>query len=278
MNLTLLADCHIHSNHSLDGHDAVDAICHQAIQKGLGGVCFTEHLYLEPEDESYGFFDYNHYMADLEAARRRFGDYLLIWSGIEISYQPHLEAEITAFLEGKALDLVIGSVHYVDGEFVFGRLTGSRSEEEAYGRYFEVVYQAAQSNLFDVLGHLDVVKRFGVKHYGPFLYERYAGQIDAILKTMIDTGTALEVNTSGLWQAPAESYPGIEIIHRYRELGGKLLAVGSDAHRAPDVGRGIREVTDLLHRLGFRAVTVFEARQALQLSVSEARGRIEYQG
>jgi len=244
----MLMDCHIHSNHSLDGRDTMEAMCQQAIRKGLGGICFTEHLYLEREDESYGFFDYERYMADLETTRRRFGDRLLIWSGIEISYQPYLEAEITAFLEDKTFDLVIGSVHYVDGEFVFGPLTDGRSAEEAYGRYFEMVYQAAQTGLFNVLGHLDVLKRSGVRRYGPFIYEPYAGQIEAILKAIIDTGTALEVNTSGLRQAPREPYPGLEVLQRYRELGGKLLTVGSDAHRASDVGRGIRETIECLHR------------------------------
>lgn len=244
----MLMDCHIHSNHSLDGHDTMEAMCQQAIRKGLGGVCFTEHLYLEREDESYGFFDYERYMANLEAVRRRFGDRLLIWSGIEISYQPYLETDIVAFLEDKTFDLVIGSVHYVDGEFVFGPLTDSRSEEEAYSRYFEIVYRAAQANLFDVLGHLDVLKRSGVKRYGPFIYEQYARQIEAVLKAMIDTGTALEVNTSGLRQAPREPYPGLEVLQRYQELGGKRLTIGSDAHRASDVGRGIRETMECLHR------------------------------
>lgn len=269
---TLLTDCHIHSTHSLDGHDTIKAICRQAIRRGLGGVCFTEHLYLEPEDDSYGFFDYDRYMADLEAARRKYGDRLLIWSGIEISYQPHLEAEITAFLEGKDFDLVMGSVHYVDGDFVFSRVFDNRSEAEAYGRYFEIVHQAVQSGLFDVLGHLDIVKRHGVRYYGPFLYKRYAGQIDTILKALIATDTALEVNASGLRHAPKEPYPGLEVLRRYRELGGELLTVGSDAHRASDVGRGIGEVIELLDQAGFKTIPAlstvegrtFKARQAIQ--------------
>ncbi|MCP4542894.1 MAG: histidinol-phosphatase [Chloroflexi bacterium] len=234
-------DSHVHSKHSLDGHDTIDAICRAAIRRGLDGVCFTEHLYLEPWDASFGFFNYDRYASDIESARQRYGDRLDIRSGIEIGYQPQFEDEIVAFLSnGRTFDLVLGSVHYVGEDFVFDTLL-NRNEQKAYGRYFETVRRAAQSGLFDVLAHLDVVKRFGVDHYGPFRYQRYAAQIDAILETMIATGTGLEVNTSGLRQNPGKTYPGPDIIARYRELGGAMFSFGSDAHSAVDVGRGVRD-------------------------------------
>jgi histidinol-phosphatase (PHP family) len=236
-------DRHVHTGHSFDGHDTIDALCRAAIRRGLDGIAFTDHLYLEPFDVSYGFFDYGRYMRDLDAAWRRYGDRLQIQSGIEIGYQPQFKDAIVAFLDGKTFDLVLGSVHYVGQDFVFDTLLNG-NEEKAYGRYFECVRLAAQSGLFDALAHLDVVKRVGVERYGPFRYERYAEQIDAILVAMVETGTGLEINTSGLRQNPRETYPGPDIVARYQELGGRLLTVGSDAHCAADVGQGVREATD----------------------------------
>jgi histidinol-phosphatase (PHP family) len=237
------SDRHVHTNHSLDGRVAIDALCRAAIWRGLDGIAFTDHLYLEPFDASYGFFDYDRYMCDLDVVRQRYGDRLHIQSGIEIGYQPQFEDAIIAFLDGKDFDLVLGAVHYVGQDFVFDTLLNG-NEQEAYGRYFECVRLAAQSGLFDVLAHLDVVKRVGVERYGPFHYERYADQIDAILEAMVETGTGLEINTSGLRQSPRETYPGPDVVARYQELGGHLLTVGSDAHCAVDVGQGIRETID----------------------------------
>ena len=82
--------------------------------------------------------------------------------------------------------------------------------------------------------------------FGPFAYERYADRIDLILEALIETGTALEVNTGGLWNGPGETYPGLEVVARYRELGGERLSVGSDAHRAADVGQGMAETVAAL--------------------------------
>jgi histidinol-phosphatase (PHP family) len=234
------ADLHTHSTHSLDGNDSIDAMCRAAVERGLRAIAFTEHLYVEPFDASYGFFDYGRYLADIEVARHAYGNRIHVLSGIEIGYQPQYHDEILSFLADKDFDLVLGSVHYVGTEFVFSTLLDGRTEEEAYGAYFDVVLRAAQSGLFDALAHLDVVKRFGVQRYGAFEYERYAGHIDAILVAMIASHTALEVNTSGLRQAPKETYPAADVVARYLELGGEPVVIGSDAHCAAHVGLGVR--------------------------------------
>jgi histidinol-phosphatase (PHP family) len=239
------ADLHTHSVHSLDGNDTIDAMCRAAIERGLQAIAFTEHLYVEPFDASYGFFDYDCYVADIEVARHLYGNRIRILSGIEIGYQPQYHDEILFFLDDKNFDLVLGSVHYVGREFVFSSLLDGRTEEEAYGAYFDIVLQAAQSGLFDAMAHLDVVKRFGMQRYGAFKYERFAEQIDAILETMIESHMALEINTSGLRQAPKATFPAADIVAQYFELGGELVISGSDAHCAAHVGLGIRHALSL---------------------------------
>jgi histidinol-phosphatase (PHP family) len=144
---------------------------------------------------------------------------------------------------------------------VFSPAYYGSSEREAYEPYFEAVLGAVQTGLFDVLGHLDIVKRYGVRHHGPFSYDRYAEPIDAILRACVENGTGLEINTSGLRGLPKEPFPALPVVRRYRELGGEIVTVGSDAHRVDDLGQGIDAAVDLARAAGFDAIAFFEDRQ-----------------
>ena len=137
----------------------------------------------------------------------------------------------------------------------------SHSQRETYVPYFEELLLAARSGLGDVLGHLDLVKRYGTTHYGPFEPRVFEEEIRAVLRAAIDANLALEVNSSGLRQGTGEPYPGLTVLRWYRELGGEILTVGSDAHSTDDLGAGIPEVVDLVRSAGFRAIASFEARR-----------------
>jgi len=188
-------------------------------------------------------------------------DGLTVLIGAEVDYQQQYDTEVRQFMDAAELDFVIGSVHYARGEAIFLPSFYDVSERENYEAYFEEVLAAVQSGLFDVLGHLDIVKRYGVPHYGPFDSTCYADEIDAILRACVDTGTGLEINTSGLRGPPQETFPTLPVLQRYRALGGRVLTVGSDAHVAADLGRDIPHALDLAKAAGFEAVTLFVERQ-----------------
>jgi histidinol-phosphatase (PHP family) len=111
------------------------------------------------------------------------------------------------------------------------------------------------------LGHLDLVKRYGTAHYGPFDPGAFEDEIRAVLQAAIDVGLGLEVNTSGLRQRVGEPYPGLTVLRWYRELAGEILTVGSDAHDVDNLGAGIAEALDLVQAAGFQAIASFEAQQ-----------------
>ncbi len=158
-------------------------------------------------------------------------------------------------------------VDYADGWAIISEphSTGSyfahHSVRQAYLPYFEELLRAAQSGLADVLGHFDLVKRYGVDHYGPFEPAHYEDEIRAVLRALVDSGMALEINTSGLRQRPGEPYPGLEVLSWYRQLGGEVLTAGSDAHHVDDLGAGIDDALELARMAGFRAVATFKERQ-----------------
>jgi histidinol-phosphatase (PHP family) len=199
--------------------------------------------------------------AEREEVRARPVDGLSVLIGVEVDYQVRFEPEVRQFMDAADYDFVIGSVHYAQGRYASSDSYFAGGERAAYSAYLNEALQAARSGLFDVLGHLDIVKRRGVRHYGPFDPARYAQAIDAILRACVDTGTGLEINASGLRESPRETYPTLPVIRRYRELGGEILTVGSDAHRAIDLARGIPDAVALAREAGFRAITLFVDRQ-----------------
>jgi histidinol-phosphatase (PHP family) len=272
-----LLDYHLHSTCSVDGISTIAQYCRCAAEQKFIEIGFCEHADFDPRDRGCGFFDYTFFHRQIKAQRERYGDSLAIRAAVEVTYQASLEKEIRAFLESKELDYVVGSVHLVeDGqgwaivseEGRCERYFTRRSVREAYQPYLAEMRRAVESDLFDLIGHLDLVKRYGVRYYGPFAPSLFAAEVREILKLAVERGVGLEINTSGLRQAPRETYPGLEVLRWYRELGGQVLTVGSDAHSVKDLGKGIAEALGLAREAGFDAVTLFEKREPRRLKIT----------
>lgn len=256
-----LIDCHVHSNHSFDADAPLAALCQRAVEIGLSYLCPTEHADFDPQDPGYGYLDMAAYAQTVRACQAQFAGQIALLQGIEVDYQPHFDAEVRDFLARHTFDFVIGSAHYVDGLYTEDVVLDTYDPDTAYRRYFDGVRSIAASGLFDVVGHLDLLKRYAVPRWGAFDAHRYADEIEAILRAAVASGTGLEINTSGLHQAPAETFPGLETLRRYRQLGGEVLTLGSDAHRQADLARHARAGLALARAAGFKAIAVFVARQ-----------------
>jgi len=262
-----LVDCHLHSEHSCDGQAPLAALCRRALQLGFSHLCPTEHADFDPQDPGYGYLDVEVYSQAVTGCREQFARQIALLKGVEIDYQSRFDAGVRDFLAQYTFDLVIGSVHYVDGLYLRDALLDAYDPDTAYRRYFNAVREAAASGLFDVVGHLDLLKRHGVPRWGAFDPCHYADEIDAVLHAAVASGTGLEINTGGLRQAPGETFPGLKTLRRYRELGGQVLTLGSDAHRAANVGRNIRDGLALAQAAGFKAIAVFVDRQPHWLDI-----------
>jgi histidinol-phosphatase (PHP family) len=271
MSSAPLVDLHLHSTCSADGVSDLSTYARRAAsQRSDAGVVvlgFCEHVDFDPRDRAYDYLDVARYDREIESARREAGG-VRFCQGVEITYQAVLEDQIRAWLPARRWDYVVASVHlvdYADGwalisepGVVEGYFVG-HTQAEAYQPYFEELLRAVRSGLGDVLGHLDLIKRYGVTHYGPFEPADFEDEIRAVLRALVETGMGLEINTSGWRQAPGEPYPGLRILRWYRELGGQVLTVGSDAHHVEQMGAGIPQALALARAAGFRAVAAFEA-------------------
>jgi histidinol-phosphatase (PHP family) len=271
-------DLHVHSTCSADGASSIADYARRAVRLGLEEVGFCEHADFDPRDRSYDYLDLARYDREMAAARAA-APGVRLRQGVEITYQASLEEEIRGWLAERRWDYVVASVHLVDYADGWAMVSEPRAVEEyfvahtqrqAYEPYFEELLRAVRSGLGDVVGHFDLVKRYGAGHYGPFRPEDFEEEIRAVLRAAVEGGMGLEINTSGLRQLPGEPYPGLTVLGWYREMGGEILTIGSDAHEAHHLGYGLGEALALARAAGFPAVSIFEGRRALQMELGAA--------
>ena len=262
---------HVHSTCSGDGASSIAEYAQLAADLGLAEVGFCEHADFDPRDSGYGSLDLARYDQEL-ASGRAATQGIHLRKGVEVTYQSRRAEEIRAWLLDGTWDYVVLSVHLVDypdgwaiisDPGVVGDYFASHGQRQAYVPYFEELLQAARSGLGDVLGHLDLVKRYGTSHYGCFEPAEFEGEIREVLRTAAQNGVGLEVNSSGLRQQPREPYPSLAVLRWYRELGGELITVGSDAHHTDQLGAGMAHVRALAREAGFQAMATFANRQPL---------------
>jgi histidinol-phosphatase (PHP family) len=256
-------DYHVPSAFSLDCETPLATMCARAIALGLPELCFTEHLDFTPEDEGVGYFQPAAYFAELERCRTRYGDQLTIRAGVEIAEPHRFPTEAAAVRDAWPFDFVLGSLHWIGSELaIVPEYFAGKDEDAAYGAYFAELLDVVRAGGFDVLAHLDVLKRAGYDVHGhSYDLTRHAEALDAVLRECVEQGIGLEINTGPLRRAVAETAPPLALLRRYRELGGEILTLGSDAHAPDALGHRFDLALDLARAAGFRRLTCFERRQ-----------------
>lgn len=244
-----MQDYHVHSTCSGDGKASIEEMCARAVELGITEIAFTEHLVYNPADICFGTFDLDSYRSQIEAARRKFGG-LTILTGLEFC-DPHVYPDELAEARSWGLDIILGSVHWVGDAMISVDSFAGLDVMETYHQYFDEVLKAVKVGGFDILAHFDLVKRFGARYVGRFRLDPFREQVTAILEIMIERGIGMELNTSGLRHPCGEMFPGRETLRLYRKLGGKLITIGSDAHRIEQLGYGLEDGLALLRDVGF---------------------------
>ena len=248
-------DAHLHTDRSSDSDVPIDVYGALAEARGIAEIAITDHVDFDPRWPNYRP-DVAERERLVRAAAERWGPRgVAIRFGLEVSYESGREAEIRDHIAAAPYDFVIGSVHVgPDSPFDESRVdawAAGKPFEELVAPYFAEVLAAARSGLFDTLGHLDFVKRYVFDHAKPAAFAERLDLYEPILRALVDSGTGLEVNTSGLRQAPLETYPAEPVVARYRELGGRRVSAGSDAHRADWFAAGLAEGYRIVAEAGF---------------------------
>lgn len=253
-------DAHLHTELSHDSDVRLDTFAEGALALGLRELAITDHVDFAPTAPGFAsttFQEREQYVR--EAAERWAPHGLAIRFGAEITWDSAWAADIREHLERHAYDFVIGSVHvYADSVYSAANVAAwcdGRSLAAIMAPYFDEVVAGARSGLFDVMGHIDFVKRFLVPHVTPAELADAPELYEPILDALLDSGTGLEINTSG-WRTPAEeSFPSPAIVRRFREKGGQAITVGSDAHRAEHLAWALEDGYDAAVEAGFSELT-----------------------
>jgi histidinol-phosphatase (PHP family) len=254
-------DTHMHTVRSPDTQpDALlDAYCAVAVERGMAELAITDHVDFDPLGPAYGFSSFADRERDVrEAAERWAPRGLQVRFGVEITYERAFEDEIRDWLRRHPHDFVIGSVHSGPTWFyepdVVGSFVAGKSLEQAVAPYFDEVEASAQSGLFDSIGHMDVIKRWLIPFFMPEDFAAQPQLYDRVLRAIVESGTAIEVNASGLRQLPRETYPNAAIVARYLAMGGRAVTIGSDVHRMSWFGYGMGDAYSLARDAGVEAL------------------------
>lgn len=250
-----MIDYHTHSIYS-DGKDTYHEILNQSVKKGLTQIGFSDHFCLYYPAWAVQPKDLKALMNDILDIKQNHDLPIDVKFGLEVDYIESQEEEIRAWLEKFPLDYTIGSVHYVDDWNFDTQDSGyqERNIDSFYKNYFRLLQKAARSGLFDIMGHIDVVKKF---NYAPGfdLNPLYA----ETAKVFSESDVVIELNTSGRDRPCKEYYPSDEFLN-YCFINQVPITLGSDAHVATDVGRYFPEVIQKLKQLGYKYLVGFSNR------------------
>lgn len=263
MTVKIPFDYHMHSNNSCDCRVTMAEMCQSALQKGIPEIAFTEHFNRKPEDMCFDKYVPAPFFRDIEASREKFGPQgLTIKAGIEVGEMHLYRAEVDKVLDAWPYDVVLGSLHWNNGESIFERSYFQKRDALAAAReYFTELAQMVEAGGFNIMSHMDVIKRMGYQVYKHFDITEYEELVRPVLAACIRQKIAPEINTSALRMAVNQTHPTLEAIRWYREMGGELLSIGSDSHRPDQLGTGLDKAIEIAKEAGFTQLTKFAGRK-----------------
>lgn len=260
--MRITSDYHMHT--PLCGHADGDpmAYAENAINNGLKRIGFSDHAPLLTHRDPGISMDHSqlsvyHHM--IESVRAEFEGQLEVLVGIEADFVPGYEERTKALLAQYPYDYVIGSVHFIS-EWGFDdpiqlKEWNKRDVNKVYHEYYKLLRKSALSRMFDILAHVDLVKKFDFKPT-----EDMTSEIEENAKVFKKTGVVIEINTSGLRKPVHEMYPSLHDLKIYCAKGVPIT-FGSDAHTPSDVGRDFNKAHALALAAGYREYVQIDKRQ-----------------
>jgi histidinol-phosphatase (PHP family) len=272
MSLTSIIDSHTHSTFSPDSAMSLKEGVIAAHEHGLGGLTFTDHIELaHPDTVTWKTpFDIKNRSQCIDELRQECGAYnIKIFKGLELGFQPTIVERASTMIKQNDFDFVMLSTHVVENIDLGGTpFYEGKTKEQAYKKYLDTIYESVSTfDDFDVVGHIGYVCRYAPYHDKSLSHVDYRDELDAILIKVISKGKGIEVNTAGFRHNLGCPHPDFDILKRYKELGGTIITIGSDAHSTPRVGSQFEVVVQRLADLGFTHVTYFENRAPIFVKI-----------
>lgn len=261
-------DSHIHTDFSADSKAPFLEVIRTAIYKNFKIITITDHIDYKHSRDILFEFDPQEYDEAIKSVQKTYSGQIEVLKGLELGLKPSVVKMCEGLMEAESFDFVIASMHSCLGEdFYFGNFFDDKTPEEAMKIYLDEMYQliCAFSD-FDVLGHIDLPKRYN-EAVNKVDLEDLKPQYEKIFRWLVAHNKGIEVNTSGLRQEVGIQFPDESILRLYFDCGGRIITVGSDAHKASDLGKDFNHVFQVLKSIGFEHICTFKGRQARYHSI-----------
>lgn len=271
-------DYHVHESHSSDAPGAtVERYCRMAERRGIDEIAFTTHLIITGPDKEIGVAleRIPHYLEEIQRAQE--GTKVRLKAGLEVDYFPREERRIERILDEHSLDIVLGSLHYVQGIDI-GTRSGSmsffseRRVEEALDTLFVEFRGAIESGLFDVMAHSDYFrKHLHLTRPESAKWEEYGTAVYEAIDSLRCYDVGVEVNSSGWRHGINDAYPIKGFLEAMKEVGVEKVTVGSDSHSVEGLGVDTVKALKRLEEAGYTHICTFEDRRNRKISLDDVR-------
>lgn len=257
-----------HTHHERCGHakGSLQDYIEQAIAKGMTQLGLSDHMPLIHVDRdtyypevTMALEELPRYVEEAFELQAQYASQLDIRVGMEADYIEGFEESIQRLIESYPWDYIIGSVHFLGtwdlSDFRQQHEWAGKDIREVYEQYYDAICKAARSGMYDYIGHIDMIKRFGV------VPEQSTADLETMaLRAIQEAGIATELNTAG-WRSDAkEQYPKREMLEQAYKLGIPLT-IGSDAHTPLLIGKHFHEADQLLREVGYTKLATFKQRK-----------------
>jgi histidinol-phosphatase (PHP family) len=260
----ILFDNHTHSHHSPDSRMNMVTAADKIRDMSFRGICFSDHYDFDPPPGIERFtFDINRQQSDIDKLKASYPDLELL-KGVEVGIQPVSLEAIGAFMKKHTFDTVIASMHFIRGHDPYhGKYYDDYGFREAYGIYLQDILESIRTfRDFDILGHFDYIARYSPYKEHEISLKTFGDILDPILRILAENGKTFEINTK-TYQSFAHGTPvlDVNILKRFRELGGAAVSLGSDAHSPERIGAQFDRYSELLRQYGFRYGVYYKNRK-----------------
>lgn len=258
-------DQHMHTDSSLDCKYSMSEMAEAAKTAGLEAICFTDHcdlIYYDKADEpdpdcfrlwSRAVTEYNRLMESFSGNTK-------IRIGMELGGINQVPENAKEYYKTPGLDFTLGSVHSIRNHTDLFMIE-YKSYESCYkivDQYIDENIETARLGYFDVLAHIGYTNRYMMPCGFQIDYRLFTDKLCELFDIVAENGKGIELNTSGLRQEVGSTFPTLDMMKLYRERGGEIVTLGSDAHRPQDVGSHLKEGLEILLNAGFKYFAVFE--------------------
>lgn len=266
----MFCDYHVHTHFSDDSIYEMEDVVKDAIEMKMDEICFTDHV-------DYGIkFDwdkcqkmpyrdniplanvnYPQYFHEIQRLQHQYQN-IKIKKGMEFGIQVHTIPQYQSLFDTYDFDFIILSCHQVNNqEFWTQDFQKGKTQKEYNERYYQEILNVIQEyKNYSVLGHLDLIKRYDL--LGEYPFDELKNILTKILKIVIEDGKGIEVNTSSHRYGLHDLTPSRDILKLYRDLGGKIITIGSDSHQKEHLGAYIENTKQELIDLGFQYYCTFD--------------------